>query len=65
MRLEAKKHLWDMQRTCDRIFEFTAGRRFQQYAEDAMLRTAVERQFEIVGEAMHDSPVTRDSAPRR
>ena len=32
--------------------EFTAGRSFDQYRNDAMLRAAVERQFEIIGEAM-------------
>ena len=53
MRLEAKKHLWDMQRACGRIAEFTAGRTFEQYAQDAMLRSAVERQFEIIGEALN------------
>ena len=52
MRLEGRKYLDDMQRAANMLREFTAGRSFDQYRNDAMLRAAVERQFEIVGEAM-------------
>jgi uncharacterized protein with HEPN domain len=51
MRLEAKKYLYDMQRAAALITEFTAGRELQDYHTDAMLRSAVERQFEIIGDA--------------
>ena len=44
--------LHDMLRAADAIIEFTEGRSFEQYCEDLMLRSAVERQFEILGEAM-------------
>ncbi|HET9226135.1 MAG TPA: HepT-like ribonuclease domain-containing protein [Thermoanaerobaculia bacterium] len=53
MRLEAKTLLYDMRQAAERIGEFTAGRTFDGYELDAMLRSAVERQFEIIGEALN------------
>ena len=52
MRLEARKYLYDMQRAVDLLTEFTIGKTFADYERDAMLRAAVEREFEIIGEAM-------------
>lgn len=52
MRVESKKLLWDMQRAARRVQDFTRGRTREQFATDVMLRSAVERQFEIVGEAL-------------
>lgn len=52
MRLEAKKYLYDMQQGASLLAEFVAGRSFADYQADAMLRAAVERQFEIIGEAL-------------
>lgn len=52
MQLEARKYLFDIQQAARRLEEFTAGRTFEHYVADAMLRSAVERQFEIVGEAL-------------
>lgn len=46
------KYLWDAKVAVERIARFTAGRRFEEYLADDMLRAAVERQFEIVGEAL-------------
>jgi uncharacterized protein with HEPN domain len=52
MRLEAKKYLYDIQQAAGRIADFTAGKGFEDYRSNAMLRGAVERQFEIIGEAL-------------
>ena len=52
MRLEARKYLYDIQYAAGLLTEFTTGKTFADYERDAMLRAAVERQFEIIGEAM-------------
>jgi uncharacterized protein with HEPN domain len=51
MRLETKKLLFDAHSAAKLIQRFTEGRSFTDYAEDPMMRSAVERQFEIIGEA--------------
>lgn len=53
MRLEAKKFLADIREAARQIASFTEGRSFQDYVADAMVRSAVERQFEILGEALN------------
>ncbi len=52
MRLEAKKYLYDIQHAVELLRAFTSGRTLADYEGDAMLRSAVERQFAIIGEAM-------------
>ena len=49
---DAAKYLWDARRATERIARFTADRTFDDYLADDMLRAAVERQFEIIGEAL-------------
>ena len=52
MRPEGKKYLYDIRKAGELLAEFVAGKTFADYAADAFLRSAVERQFEIVGEAL-------------
>jgi len=49
---EVKKYLFDVDQSCDLIRQFTEGMTFSQYAANPMVRSAVERQFEIIGEAL-------------
>ena len=44
--------LADIGAACDLLIEFTRGKTFTDYAGESLLRSAVERQFEIVGEAL-------------
>ena len=52
MRLETRKYLYDIQRAAALLGEFTTGKTFADYECDAMLRAAVEREFEVIGEAI-------------
>ena len=52
MRLEARKYLFDIQLAADSIAVFCAGKSFEQYRSEELLRAAVERKFGIVGEAL-------------
>jgi uncharacterized protein with HEPN domain len=61
---DPKVYLWDAKTAADAIADFVAGRTFEQYKSDLLLRSAVERQFEIVGEALNQlSRVAPGSAP--
>ena len=52
MRIESKKYLYDIARAAALAMEFIAGKSFADYKSGTMLRSAVERQLEIVGEAL-------------
>ena len=44
-------NLWDMLTAARAIESFVRGRSYDDYGADLMLRSAVERQIEIIGEA--------------
>lgn len=52
MHADAPKLLWDAQQAVERIARFTQGKTWDDYQGDELLRAAVERQFEILGEAL-------------
>jgi len=50
---EIKKYLFDIQESIDSIQKYLGDKLdFKNYMADKMLRRAVEREFEIIGEAM-------------
>jgi len=52
MEHEARKYLWDARKAADAVARFAEGKTFDDYLADDLLRSAVERQFQIVGEAI-------------
>ena len=52
MRLESKKYLHDIAHAAGLALRFVEGKRFVDYSSDPMLRSAVERQLQTVGEAL-------------
>ena len=52
MRDEVLKHLHDIRDAASAIARFVQGKTFDDYVRDDLLRSAVERKFEIVGEGL-------------
>ena len=52
MQRDVRAWLSDILTACDLLADFTKGKIFDDYAADALLRSAVERQLQIVGEAL-------------
>lgn len=53
MRPESPKLLADIQDASACIARWVEGRTLKEFAEDRMLRQAIERNFEIIGEALN------------
>jgi uncharacterized protein with HEPN domain len=53
MQRDARAFLWDIQQSTDTILRFVAGMDSRTYAETELVHSAVERKFEIIGEALN------------
>ena len=51
MQHKVRKLLLDIQLSCKEISEFTEGLSYEDFLEDRKLQLAIERTFEILGEA--------------
>ncbi|MFO7901732.1 MAG: HepT-like ribonuclease domain-containing protein [Pirellulaceae bacterium] len=54
------KHLFDIKEAASAILRFARGKTFDDYEQDELLRSGVERKFEIIGEALNR--IRRDNA---
>jgi len=52
MRPEVKKYLFDIHKACELIGQFAGAKSAEQYRNDPLLKSAVERQFQVIGEAL-------------
>lgn len=52
MERDPRASLWDVERAARTVAGFIAGRDYAGYLADTMLRSAVERQCESIGEAL-------------
>ena len=65
MRRDARAYLWDAREATDAIARFTRDRTKEDFQQDLMLRSAVERQFEIIGEALGSWPGATNRWPAK
>jgi uncharacterized protein with HEPN domain len=47
-----KKYLYDIANGCEFVLEMTRGKTVEDYRNDRMFRSALERELQIIGEAM-------------
>lgn len=53
MQRDARAYLWDIREAADAIKTFIDGVDFKTYANTPLIHSAVERKFEIIGEALN------------
>ncbi len=67
MQRDPRAFLWDVQQAAGAIAQFTAGLDAAGYRANLLIRSAVERQFEIIGEALNrlskEAPDLADRVP--
>lgn len=67
MQPESAAHLWDAATAAKLICDFVAGKTEEEFNQDLLVRSAVERQLEVLGEALNrlrrDDQPTADRVP--
>jgi uncharacterized protein with HEPN domain len=53
MRRDPRAYLWDARRAAALILAFVEHKDFHEYVTSPLLHSAVERQFEVIGEALN------------
>lgn len=48
-----KKYLYDIQQAIEEIESFVKDKTYEHLTKDSLLQSAIERKFEIIGEALH------------
>ena len=55
MQPEIRKFLFDARSACEALLTFTQGKTLRDYRSDLLLRSGVERQLQIIGEALNQA----------
>ena len=55
MRPEIRKYLFDIHQACKTLWDFIRDKSLQDYNADLLLRSGVERQLMIIGEALNQA----------
>jgi uncharacterized protein with HEPN domain len=65
MRRDVRAYLWDVQQAADAISKFSSGLDLAAYSRSELVQSAIERKFEIIGEALSQlSKIDADLATR-
>ena len=65
MRRESAKYLSDILSAAQRLQEFTSEKSFTDYKRETLLRSAVEREFIVIGEAISQLAKVDESSVER
>ena len=53
MQLKVKKYIYDVLQAAEKVSRFIDNKNFNDYKSDDLLKSGIERQFEVMGEALN------------